>query len=256
MRAWSAFLAALCFAATNCTAAPAAPTAARAGVVSAPGEQVKIITPVSQAAAPLFRVLSVSELRGATRKTVAASVLTRAVQADQAPVPSLAARSAFVGVSTAQPYASGNGVVLDARRPLDGTTGSSLAVCGVLFGSSMVYDLVYGHEDMTLSQSVPNSPWWNALTASFRKLPAGQHTYLLTLGHTADPGYMTIRINGQDFAGDKLTLNPASPEIRLLVTYDATASGDVLNAMVYLSYPESAPWGFQTFHHIQLALLD
>jgi len=256
MRAWSACLVLSCLAAGSCTAVLAAPGTAGAGSVSASAGQPRITTVVPQPAASAFRVLSVAELRRATKKMTAASVRTRAVRAEQAPAPSTAARAGLVRPETPQPYASGSGIVLDARRPLDAATGSSLVVSGVLYSSTVVYDLVYGHEDLTLSQEVPNRPWWDALTASFRKLPAGQHTYLLTLGHTADPKYVTIRINGEDFTGDQLAHNPASSEIRLLVTYDAAASGDLMNAMVYLSYPESAPWGFQTFHHIQLAVLD
>jgi hypothetical protein len=116
--------------------------------------------------------------------------------------------------------------------------------------------LAHGHEDITLTQEVPNRPGWSALNANFRKVPAGQHTYLLTLGHTADPKYVSFRVNGQDFAADKLTYNAATSEVRLLFTYDATANGDTISTYVNFSYPESAPIDFYTFHHVQMAMVE
>ena len=238
-------------------AALAAPAVPRAGADARAGGKVQIAAPAVAPVKAAFKVLPLAELRKATVKMSVVSVQRRAVQAELASVPARRLRESRMTIpGPTQPYASGSGVVLDPRRLSDDATTSSMLVCGVLYNSELLYNVIYGQEDMTLFQEVPNRPWWCALNASFRKLPAGQRTYLLTLGHSADPQYMTFRINGQDFTGGKLTYNAATSEIRLLFTYDATANGDTVSAVVYFSYPESAPVDFYSFHHVQLAVLE
>ena len=238
-------------------AAVAAPVIPRPGATSSAGGSVRMASPAAAPVKAAFKVLPLAELRKATAKMSAVSVQTRAAPAEVAPV--AASRLREVRMTTpgpAQPYASGNGVVLEGRHLREDATGSSMLVCGVLYNRDLLYDVVYGKEDMTVTQEVPNRPGWTALNADFRKLPAGQHSYLLTLGHEADPKYVSFRVNGQDFTSDKLTYNAATSEVRLLFTYDATANGDTISVFARFSYPESAPIDFYSFHHIQLAMLE
>jgi len=256
MRVWSVCLVLSCLASGTGAAAPVAPAAARVKPAAAPRAQPPITATSPQPAPRAYRVLSVAELRPARAGLAATKVNSSAARRETVTVPSTLRAAGARVVTTPQPYATGKGVVLDAKHPLDGNTNSGMVVCGVLYNSSLKYELEYSQEDVTLTQEVPSGHRINALTASFRKLPAGSHTYLLTLGHSADPKYVTIKVNDQEFAPDKLTYNAATSEMRLLFTYDPAANGDALNAMVYLTYPESAPWDFQTFHHVQLAVLD
>lgn len=257
MKRWMGLPAGVIMVAIGGGAALAAPVVQRAGPDARAGGKVQIASPAVSPVKAAFKVLPLAELRTATAKMSAVSVQTRAVEAELVPVPVRELREARVAVSgPAQPYASGSGVVLEGRHLRDDATTSSMLVCGVLYNRDLIYNLVHGEGDMTLTQEVPNRPGWTALNANFRELPAGQHTYLLTLGHSADPRYVSFRINGQDFTSDKLTYNAATSEVRLLFTHDATANGDTISAYVEFSYPQTGPIDFYSFHHVQMAMVE
>jgi hypothetical protein len=207
---------------------------------------------------PIFRVMSVAELR-----SLKASHLASQVVAPPQPIPDPAPINRLVGMLKigSQPtppptYAGGNGVVLDAVHPYDNPSNSSLLVLGVMYNSELRYHIQYDHPDTVLYQEIPLTNSWNGVSATFRKLPSGEHTYVLTLGHTADPNRVSITINGQQFGPDKLIANPATSEIRALFTCDASASGGNIPVFVRFSFADAQVSAFEEFHHLQLAQLD
>ncbi len=223
-----------------------------------PGSRLGRVALNPQPEPPIFKIMAVAELR-----SLKTSHLAVKIGAPPQPVPDPAPITALAGLVRTgshlapQPtYASGNGVVLDAVHPYDEPSNSSLLVLGVMYNSELRYQVQYDHPDTVLNQEIPLANLWNGVSATFRKLPSGEHTYVLTLGHTADPKRVSIEINGQHFGPDKLIANPSTSEIRALFTCDAGASGGNLPVFVRFSYADAQVSAFEEFHHLQLAQVD
>jgi hypothetical protein len=239
-----------------------------AALAAAPGwaAQGRVLTlnptakPITMKAMPLtakFQVMSVSQLK-------AAKVMGNVAQTTGGLAPGIrivkpisqTAISALASLA----YSSGNGVALNAVNLLDKTTGSTLQLQGVQWDDATRQRIVGG--DPTVSQWVPNSdtPYWSGYVgaqATFKNLPSGKHTYVLTLGTTADPRFVAITVSYPVFffPTDKLTVNPATSEIRCFFVGEYKDEMSV-NVAFWYSQQGINEYLETHFHHLQLAVLD
>ena len=156
------------------------------------------------------------------------------------------------------PYAQGKGLVLDPAHPKDAATGSTLSVANVRWNDGLLKQIIANDPEAVLLVTTPSSGPSHFLESYFMKLPPGLHTYLLTVGTTADPNDLTVVINSSTLTGNQLIPNPATHEFRVLFTYDDSANSyHYLYVNVYFSFDQPQGYsGLEYFHHLQLAQVD
>jgi hypothetical protein len=164
-------------------------------------------------------------------------------------------------------YKTNNGVLLSVSQPISSNPNAVLLVQNVEWGQNIYAQFVSDNSDPILVQYRPAQEQCYLATALFRDLPSAQHTYLLTIGTTADvtglkvellrgayvmPEYTPSFTNVvQTIESDKLIANAGLNEVRALFTY--AAGSEPLSVRWY--------WGPSgstriNFHHMQLVQLD
>ncbi len=216
--------------------------------------------PITMKAMPLsvkFQVMSVTQLKAAKvgKNVIQTASGTGPIARVTRPI-TQGQLSALAAVA----YSSGNGVILNAVNLLDKITGSTLQLQGVQWDDATRKRIAGG--DPTVSQWVPNSdtPYWQGyegINAVFKNVPSGKHTYVLTLGTTADPKVVAVTTFDPAFffPPDKLTVNPATSEIRAFFVGEFYGQMQVAVAFWYCQ--QGINQYLEThFHHLQLAVLD
>jgi hypothetical protein len=169
-------------------------------------------------------------------------------------------------------YSTGNGVVLDALRPMNPDTGSTLEVRRVQYTDSLARGIAAGDPNTTIPVQViadrrPASYEAQWAVARFYNLPSGMHTYLLSIGTNAPTADMELSMwmwpvgnkNMPTFeshpTGNQLNYNTASHELRVLFTFDAGSDPDryFTFAIWYLAENQTLE---AYLHHVQLVTLD
>lgn len=156
-------------------------------------------------------------------------------------------------------YRTGTGVVLRVNRMMDTATGS---IC---------YLSYVRYSEQTASRVRADDPsasadfWFGNMTTpptdpfasgTFRQMPYGQHTYMLTLkmqGMNLDTGVKLV-VGNQVFQGAALNYNRAAHEMRVLFTYDAGGvnRGWVYAAAYKIGSDRLVRWAFIDIQLVQL----
>jgi hypothetical protein len=169
-------------------------------------------------------------------------------------------------------YSTGSGVVLDALHPMNPDTGSTLEVRRVQFTDSLARGLAAHDPNTTIPVQViadrrPSSYEAQWAVARFYNMPAGMHTYLLSISTDAPTNAMELSMwlwpqgkNGMPTfeshpTGNQLNYNSATHELRVLFTVDAGNNSDryFTFAIWYLGEQQTLN---AYLHHVQLVTLD
>ena len=125
---------------------------------------------------------------------------------------------------------------------------------GVSWDERVRRQVMAGATDVSLAL-MPHEPWLIGATAYFQNLPSAGHTYMLTLGASADINRVRVRVGNDFLERSQLVASPEGSEIRALFTYEAGGHGKRL--MVLLQYLTGGERESPIcFHHIQLAQPD
>ncbi len=218
-----------------------------------------------QAVRPSFRVQSVAQLK-------ADKVIVAAMKGQVAPLRMIRIPTLTTASDNSVPgnpaYSTGNGVLLDVMHPTKSNPQAVVLVQNVEWDQNIISSLMADNPDPILSQLRPfQSEASFLVTAQFKDLPSAKHTYLLTLGTTAEVKGMKVELlRGQyampeytpgvsnivqELGPASLTAKPDTNEVRALFTY--AAGTEPLSVRWYWGPAGSARC---TFHHLQLVQLD
>jgi len=151
-------------------------------------------------------------------------------------------------------YSEGRGVVLDVLHPHDEATGSGLVVRGVFWNERVRQQVLAGGTDTSFSIGVLEERQVVA-NVYFHRLPSAAHTYMLTIGTSAEPARIRVRIGGYFLSPSQLVASPTTSEVRALFSYEAGSYDNELVVLIQMSsIAESDDHVY--FHHVQLAQLD
>jgi hypothetical protein len=246
-------------AAHSLEAAPARQIAPRARLSPAVAEPEMVARGVRSAAAPA--PMTVSQLR-LTKPKRAPSVVTLK--------PGVQARAKLAGSAVAAlSYRNDRGVVLDAAHPLHGPTKSGLLLPFLRYGPEAWQSITTGGPSSGVDQTILFSPdrerswpgWpptYFAGAATFRALPSGPHTYLLSLCVNVPLTDLYVYIADGGLYHDQLVWSEQTQEARLLLQVDGDAT-PVLEVLMYTNRvpdPYSETERTFTFYHAQLAQID
>lgn len=175
----------------------------------------------------------------------------------------------------ASSYSKAKGVVLSIAKPTHPATGSDMSVYLASYDEATRKLIDAGDPGVALSQIVAPPPpptqdqyginWHAALglppfvtgaQAQFRNLPAGMHTYVLTVGTTAPKQNLVVVLQVLDDHQDDLQMNPATSEASLLFTLQSKAGDSVWVSVGYTVPEDDKSWHQYSFHHIQLVRID
>ena len=224
-----------------------------------------------QAVRPAFRVQSVAQLKADRAIMAAIGAPSSGGKVTPLPlirIPALASASSGPQIAGNPAYRTGNGVLLDIMHPTRSDPQAVLLVQNVEWNQNIISSLMADNPDPVLSQLRLAQPQPSFLaTAQFKDLPSAKHTYLLTIGTTAEleglkvellrgsyavpeytPGVSNIV---QELGPDKLSATPGANEVRVLFSYAAGA--EPLSVRWYWGPTGSARC---EFHHLQFVQLD
>jgi hypothetical protein len=211
---------------------------------------------------PVLRHQFVISPISALKLTLGSRTPTRVMSANKAETPppptfksiTQVPRVALVG----NPYATGSGVVLNVLNSIDKATDSKVTVYNVLWNDNLLNALAAKDPQAKLAVWTSGEDINHFANAYFGHIAPGFHTYLLTLGTTANTNIIGLSVAGQTVDNSQLVANPTTNEVRFCFTYDNTgATGNYLSVTTWLDYDH--PLGYTTyeyFHHLQLAQLD
>jgi hypothetical protein len=230
----------------------AAKTAAPTAQVlkSPPKTGVAALSP--QPEPPDFPVMSVRQLRG--QQAGLARVQVRS------PGTLVLPRIAAAQVQRVEPgagspaYSEGSGVVLDVLHPHHEATGSALIVRGVFWNERVRQQVLAGSSDTSFSIEIREERQVVA-NVYFQRLPSAMHTYMLTIGTSAEAARMHVRVGGNFLSPSQLVASPSTSEVRALFSYEAGSHGNELMVLIQVS-PVASSDDHVYFHHVQLAQLD
>jgi len=211
---------------------------------------------------PILRHQFVISPISALKLTLGSRTPTRVMTANKAETPppptfksiTQVPRVALVG----NPYATGSGVVLNVLNSIDKATDSKVTVYNVLWSTNLINALAAKDPQAKLAVHTTGEGINHFADAYFGRIAPGFHTYLLTLGTTADTGIIGMSVGGQMIDNSQLVANPTTNEMRFCFTYDNTGvTSNYLYVTIWLDY--ARPLGYHTyeyFHHLQLVQLD
>jgi len=203
---------------------------------------------------PKFRLMTVQQLKLARRQAARLRIT--------GPGETTPSALAMAGVTMqrAEPgagcpaYTSGEGVVVRPVQPWHEPSGSTLILRGVFWNERVRRQVASGEMDASFALAVRSEMTLGA-TAYFQSLPSALHTYMLTIGTSAEVNRIRLRIGNYFSQPTALVANPETSEIRALFTYEAGRYDNRL--AVYLHYfPSGESEDHVYFHHFQLAQLD
>ncbi len=198
-----------------------------------------------------FRVLSIQQLQR-TKQGVPRLRITGPGE-KALPLASVTMRAVVPGAGCPD-YASGSGVVLRPLQPWHEPSGSTLALRGVFWNEAVRRRVTSGEEDASFALGVGPELTLGA-TAYFQDLPAGLHTYMLSIGTSAPRNRVRLRIGEYFSQPSSMVANPETSEVRALFTYEAGRHENRL-AVYVQHFPAESGSDYVYFHHIQLAQLD
>lgn len=226
---------------------------------------------VAQAVRPVFRVQSVAQLK--VDKAILAAMGAqypggRVAPLPMARIPELAAASTGPQVAGNPAYRTGNGVLLDIMNPMRSDPQAAVLVQNVEWDQNIISSLMADKPDPVLTQLRLAQPQPSFLvTAQYKDLPSAKHTYLMTLGTTADREELKVQLlRGsyavpeytpgvsnivQELGPDKLSSSSGVNEVRALFNY--AAGTEPLSVRWYWTSSGNARC---EFHHLQLVQLD
>ena len=157
---------------------------------------------------PDFPVMTIQQLRGL--QTGLARVQVRRPAAGDLPrLPS--------SVQAAEPnlgnpaYAQGSGVVLDVMHPYHEASESTLVVRGVAWNERVRREVLAADPNTSFVVGVHTARQLIA-NAYFSQLPSAAHTYMLTIGTSANASQIRVRIGGSFLSPSELVASPATSE--------------------------------------------
>lgn len=230
-----------------------------AAKIAAPGVQVLKAPSKTELAGlgpqpepPDFPVMTIQQLRGA-QAGLARVQVRRPVAGDLPRIPS--------SVQAAEPnlgnpaYSQGSGVVLNVMHPYDTATESGLIVRGVAWNERVRREVLAADPSTSFVIGVHKSRQLIA-NAYLNQLPSAAHTYMLTIGTSANVSRIHVRVGGSLLSPSQLVASPATSEIRALLTYEAGSRDNQLMVLVQASPSDPVNGEIIYFHHVQLAQLD
>jgi hypothetical protein len=204
--------------------------------------------------APAFNIMTVAQLKADT--TV--KKLEVGIRA-AAPISGALKAVKVVAMDPSLNYSLGKGVVLDAAHMWDEKTYSWLRLHGVQLDEGLRKNIVAGNNTFVRQWIPPKTATgYQGIVAGFYHLPAGKHTYILTIGTTANPKYMGVTIQGNPpvfLPPAYLQQGPGFWEVRTGFVGDF---GSSLELNVAFWYNQSGSTGYieTMFNHLQLAVVD
>lgn len=201
-----------------------------------------------------FRVMTVQQLKSARRQAARLRITGPGETTPSALAIAGVAMQRVEPGSGCPAYGSGEGVVLRPVQPWHEASGSTLVLRGVFWNERVRRQVASGDIDASFALAVKSEMTLGA-TGYFQSLPSALHTYMLTIGTSAEPNRIRLRIGNYFSQPTALVANPETSEIRALFTYEAGRYDSRL--AVYLHYlPGGESEDHVYFHHLQLAQLD
>ena len=203
---------------------------------------------------PKFRVMTVQQLKSARRQATQVRI-TGPGETTPSALAIAGVRMQRVEPGAGCPaYASGQGVVLRPVQPWHEASGSTLVLRGVFWNERVRRQVASGDIDASFALAVKSERTLGA-TAYFQSLPSALHTYMLTIGTSAERNRVSLRIGNYMSQLTALVANPETSEIRALFTYEAGRHDNRLAVYVHY-FPSGESEDHVYFHHLQLAQLD
>jgi hypothetical protein len=186
------------------------------------------------------------------------------------PASGVRARAELAGPALAAlSYRKGQGVVLDAAHPLHAATQSDLLLPFVRYNARAWQSITAGGPSSGVDETILFTPdrerswpgWpptYFAGAATFRALPSGPHTYLLSLSVSVPLKDLYLCMYEGGLYHDQLVWSEQTQEARLLLQID----GDTTPVVDVLLYIPRIPDQYSetqrtvTFYHAQLAQID
>ena len=224
---------------------------ARVQVLKAPSK-TDLVSLGPQPEPPDFPVTTISQLRGLQTGLVrvqvrrpAAGDLPRLPRSVQAVEPNLGNPA----------YSEGSGVVLDVMHPYHEASGSTLVVRGVAWNERVRREVLAADPNTSFVIGVHTARQLIA-NAYFSQLPSAAHTYMLTIGTSANTSQTRVRIGGSFLSPSELVASPATSEVRALFTYEAGGDDNRVMVLVQVSPSDPVNGVLISFPHVQLAQVD
>lgn len=219
------------------------------------------LTEQQQVRAPIFSISTVNNLRTAMKGIRPVKITGSSVTLEPMPfasvVGTMPSTTAPIMGTVANPYASPQGLVLSINHPQDPTTQSSLSVNGMRYDYPVLKKLLANDPQTCASTNITKESSYDGgflCYAYFKGLPAGRHTYAISLGMTYSGGRgieiwdMTSRI--VLLSQSQLVWNVATLESRGLLLLDQP--NITLGVLVK---PYNLDVGCN-LHHLQMTCLD
>ena len=168
------------------------------------------------------------------------------------------------GGSAQSAYRVGDGVALRSNALIDGSTGSWCMISFALLVPGLQKTVCDATSEEPLRLSFPfaqQSSSCSFISATFKALPPGLHTYIVTLCLRKEASaveiqpYLKLYVGGDLYEGSALTANSITGDYRVMFTYDPVVSSSKESLVI------SAVWTYGgsatlRFYHLQLAQLD
>jgi hypothetical protein len=167
-------------------------------------------------------------------------------------------------------YSTGVGVVLTATSPRHTGTGSFIYELGPVTLNANTIERIKNNEPNLSLEMIIDHPC-NFLSATFKYLSPGSHTYMLSLGVAGTGGYagsqpvyniadpiivkLLFANKTETCDGDRLFANSENNEIHLLFNYEGLDYDNLINNSIGLSVGKKTGM-IIIFNHIQLVRLD
>ena len=156
-------------------------------------------------------------------------------------------------------YKTGTGVVMSSAKMSDSDSRSMLTVMNARLTSGLMQIMQCENDPYAYLQIAPTKNSSATLaTAMYERLPSEQKTYMLTIKLESDSHFthmLDLRVGGTSFEGDKLNINPATKEIRVLFTYAAANNRMNVTAQLHRTNNLASDLMLK-FYYIQLVQID
>ena len=156
-------------------------------------------------------------------------------------------------------YKTGTGVIMSPASLNESDSRSMLTILNARLTPTMMQMMQQENDPYALLQIAPTKNSFAPLVfAMYERLPSELKTYMLTIKLESDSNFahmLDLRVGATSFEGDKLNINPATKEIRVLFTYAAV--NNRMNVSAVLRRTNYLPSDITLkFHYIQLVQID
>lgn len=205
-----------------------------------------------------YVIAPVAALKASARQARPARVTSTTAKAPSSNTGGLMRVQPSLQAVRGHPYREGNGVVLDVVHPRNTSVTAGMTLHQAVLDFRVSEGIAANNPQTSVLLRMP-APGATGpmLSASFAYMDPGTHTYMLTIGTSADKQCLAVKVGNQKLAPDALIANAETHEVRVLFTYTTPDTPmHFLTVNVMFEMPQSPTVGIATFHHLQLAQLD